>query len=89
MLASELPEGGLHVTVQIPCLVVGTVGGGCGLPTQRECLEILGCDGPGGARKFAEIAAGVALAGELSVLSSSSAKEFVGAHEKLGRKRSV
>jgi hydroxymethylglutaryl-CoA reductase (NADPH) len=89
MLASELPDGGLHVTVQIPCLVVGTVGGGCGLPTQRECLEILGCDGPGGARKLAEIAAGVALAGELSVLSSSSAKEFVGAHEKLGRKRPV
>lgn len=87
LLASQLPGGGLRVTVQIPCLVVGTVGGGCGLPTQRECLQILGCDGPGGARKLAEIAAGVALAGELSVLSSSSAKEFVGAHEKLGRKR--
>ena len=56
LLPYELPDGGLHVTVQIPCLVVGTVGGGCGLPTQRECLRILGCDGPGGARKFAEIA---------------------------------
>ena len=68
LLPFELPDGGLHVTVQIPCLVVGTVGGGSSLPTQRECLRILGCDGPGGARKFAEIAAGVALAGELSVL---------------------
>jgi hydroxymethylglutaryl-CoA reductase (NADPH) len=87
LLFFELPDGGLHVTVQIPCLVVGTVGGGCGLPTQRECLRILGCDEPGGARKFAEIAAGVALAGELSVLGSSAAREFVGAHEALGRKR--
>ena len=89
LLASELPDGGLHVTVQIPCLVIGTVGGGCTLPTQRECLQILGCDGPGKARKFAEIAAGVALAGELSVLSSSSAKEFVRAHKELGRSRPV
>jgi len=86
LLASELPDGGLHVTVQIPCLVIGTVGGGCTLPTQKECLQILGCDGPGKARKFAEIAAGVALAGELSVLSSSTAREFVGAHQRSGRK---
>lgn len=84
--ASEIPEGGLHVTVQIPCLVVGTVGGGCTLPTQKECLQILGCYGPGKAGKFAEIAAGLVLAGELSVLSSSSAREFVGAHQQLGRK---
>jgi hydroxymethylglutaryl-CoA reductase (NADPH) len=89
LLPCELPDGGLHVTIQIPCLVVGTVGGGCGLPTQKECLQILGCDGPGGARKLAEIAAGVALAGELSVLGSSAAEEFVGAHEALGRKRPV
>jgi hydroxymethylglutaryl-CoA reductase (NADPH) len=87
LLPSALPDGGLHVTIQIPCLVVGTVGGGCGLPTQKESLRILGCDGPGGARKLAEIAAGVALAGELSVLGSSAAKEFVSAHETLGRKR--
>jgi hydroxymethylglutaryl-CoA reductase (NADPH) len=87
LLASELPDGGLHVTVHVPCLIVGTVGGGCSLPTQRECLQILGCEGPRGARKFAEIAAGVALAGELSVLSSSSARDFVRAHKELGRKR--
>lgn len=85
--ASELSDGGLHVTVQIPCLVVGTVGGGCSLPTQRECLQILGCEGQGKAGKFAEVAAGVALAGELSVLSSSTANEFVRAHQRLGRKR--
>ena len=87
--ASELPGGGLHVAVQIPCLVVGTVGGGCSLPTQKECLRILGCEGEGKARKFAEIAAGVVLAGELSVLSSSTAREFVRAHKQLGRKKNV
>jgi hydroxymethylglutaryl-CoA reductase (NADPH) len=88
-LASESPGGGLHMTIQIPCLVVGTVGGGCSLPTQTECLQILGCEGAGKASKFAEIAAGVALAGELSVLSASTAREFVTAHEQLGRKNAV
>ena len=86
--ASASPDGGLHVTIQIPCLVVGTVGGGCTLPTQKECLQILGCEGPGRAGKFAEIAAGVALAGELSVLSSSTARDFVSAHKRFGRKPS-
>lgn len=86
LLPSDLPDRGLRVTIQIPCLVVGTVGGGCALPTQKECLQILGCEGAGSAHKFAEIAAGVALAGELSALSASSAKEFVRAHQRLGRK---
>ena len=86
LLPSKLPDRGLRLTIQIPCLVVGTVGGGCALPTQKECLQILGCEGTGRARKFAEIAAGVALAGELSALSASSAKEFVRAHQQLGRK---
>jgi len=84
---SVAPDGGLRVTADVPCLIVGTVGGGCGLPTQKECLRMLGCEGAGSARKFAEIAAAVALAGEISLMGAVSANEFVGAHERLGRNR--
>jgi hydroxymethylglutaryl-CoA reductase (NADPH) len=66
-------------------LIVGTVGGGTALPTQKECLEMLNCCGPGNARKFAEICCAVALAGELSIASAMSADHFTKAHEKLGR----
>ncbi|NPV60906.1 MAG: hydroxymethylglutaryl-CoA reductase [Actinobacteria bacterium] len=80
-------EGGLYFGVTLPSLIVGTVGGGTGLPTQRECLEILGCRGGGNARKFAEIAAATVLAGEISLVGAITSEEWVGAHERLGRNR--
>jgi hydroxymethylglutaryl-CoA reductase (NADPH) len=43
----------LYVCVTLPSLTVGTVGGGTHLPTQKECLKLIGCEGPGSARKFA------------------------------------
>ena len=49
---------------------MATYGGGTGLPTQRECLEVLGCYGNGKSSKFAEICAGVVLAGETSLSSA-------------------
>ncbi|MDY6835105.1 MAG: hydroxymethylglutaryl-CoA reductase [Chloroflexota bacterium] len=81
------PNRGIHVAISLPCMIVGTVGGGCGLPTQRECLRVLGCEGEGNARKFAEVAAATALAGELSVMAAVAAGEFVRAHNQLGRNR--
>jgi hydroxymethylglutaryl-CoA reductase (NADPH) len=82
------PENGLYASVTLPGLIVGTVGGGTGLPTQRECLELMDCYGPGKARKFAEICAAVALAGELSIAAALSAGHFTQAHKKFGRKKS-
>lgn len=78
-------NGDLYVSVTLPSLIVGTVGGGTALPTQNECLNLLGCAGAGKARKFAEICCAVALAGELSIASAMSADHFTSAHEKLGR----
>jgi hydroxymethylglutaryl-CoA reductase len=49
---------------------VGLYGGGTGLATQRESLEILGCYGKGGVYKLAEIIAATVLAGELSLGSA-------------------
>ena len=77
----------LDISVFIPSLVVGTVGGGTGLPTQREALEIMGCFGSNKVKKFAEIIAATVLALDLSTSSAIAANEFVKAHERLGRNK--
>lgn len=80
-------NGGLYASTTLPNLIVGTVGGGTGLPTQRECLELMNCYGKGNARKFAEIACALALAGELSIAAALSAGHFSSAHQKFGRNK--
>lgn len=80
-------DGSLYTSVTLPNLVVGTVGGGTHLPTQRECLEMMDCYGAGKARKFAEICGALVLAGELSIAAALSAGHFTQAHKKFGRKK--
>ncbi len=77
----------MYISITIPSLIVATHGGGTGLATQRECLEMLGCSGKGKVLKFAEIVAGVVLAGELSLASAISSSDWVSSHEKYGRNR--
>jgi hydroxymethylglutaryl-CoA reductase (NADPH) len=79
----------LYAAVTLPNLIVGTVGGGTGLPSQRACLEILGLAGAGRARALAEVCAGLALAGELSIIAALSAHHFAQAHSKLAREQKV
>jgi hydroxymethylglutaryl-CoA reductase (NADPH) len=81
------PNGDYYYSVTIPSLIVASYGGGTGLPTQRECLEILGCYGAGKVRKLAEIVAATVLCGELSLGSAIVAEEWVNAHDLLGRNR--
>jgi hydroxymethylglutaryl-CoA reductase (NADPH) len=78
-------DGSLYATVTLPNLIVGTVGGGTSLPSQAACLDILGLRGSGHARALAEVAAALALAGELSIIGALSANEFGRAHQKLAR----
>ncbi|MGH8264953.1 MAG: hydroxymethylglutaryl-CoA reductase [Steroidobacterales bacterium] len=73
-------SGDIYASVTLPNLIVGTVGGGTSLATARECLAMLGCVGAGSVRKFAEICAVVALAGELAVLGAMSGGSFASAH---------
>lgn len=73
-------EGDVYVFVRLPCLVIGTVGGGTGLPTQKECLRIMGCSGAGKAKKFSEIVAAALLAGEISICAALASGEFIQAH---------
>ncbi len=77
----------LYISITIPSLIVATHGGGTGLATQRECLEILGCAGKGKVKKLAEIVAGVVLAGEISLASAISSLDWVSSHEQYGRNR--
>jgi len=85
---TELTDNGdLYYSVTIPSLIVASYGGGTGLPTQRECLEMMDCYGKGKARKLAEIIGATVLCGELSLGSAVVAGEWVEAHEKYGRNR--
>jgi hydroxymethylglutaryl-CoA reductase (NADPH) len=82
----------LHLAVYLPDLMVGTVGGGTGLATQREALTLLGVaggdDGKNAAR-FAEIVGGAVLAGEVSLLSSLAAQTLSRSHEVLARGKTI
>jgi hydroxymethylglutaryl-CoA reductase (NADPH) len=83
----ENPDGALYVAVTLPNLIVGTVGGGTGLPTQKACLELLGCAGSGRANAFAEVCGALVLAGEVSIIAALAAGQFARAHQKLARAR--
>jgi hydroxymethylglutaryl-CoA reductase (NADPH) len=88
LLYAELtPEKDLYLSITIPSLIVATHGGGTGLPTQRECLEVLGCVGAGKVNHLAEIVAGAVLAGEISLAAAISSAEWVSSHEQYGRNR--
>jgi len=78
-------DGALYVSVTLPNLVMGSVGGGTKLPSQNACLEIMGMAGPGHARALAEIAAALCLAGEVSIVGAICAGEFTRAHARLAR----
>ena len=85
---AELRDNGdYYYSVTIPSLIVATYGGGTGLATQKECLELLDCYGKDKVRKFAEIVAATVLCGELSLGSAIVAEEWVEAHDLYGRSR--
>jgi|TARA_R110002167_G_scaffold28926_18_gene96799 hydroxymethylglutaryl-CoA reductase (NADPH) len=88
MLSHELLDNGdFYISVTLPSLIVATFGGGTGLPTQNECLSMLGCVGKGKANKFAEIVAATVLAGDISLACAVIAGHWVSSHDKMGRNR--
>ncbi len=85
---AEVAENGdYYFSATIPSLIVATYGGGTGLPTQRECLEMIDCFGANRVNKLAEIMAAVVLAGDLSLSAAVMSDEWVTSHEALGRNR--
>lgn len=86
--AEVIHDQDLYVSVYLPDLMVGTVGGGTGLATQQEALKLLGVAGGRdgkNSQQFAEIIAGAVLAGEISLLASLSEGTLAAAHKKLAR----
>lgn len=81
----------LHISVTMPSIEVGTVGGGTQLASQSACLNLLGVKGasketPGAnSRQLATIVAGSVLAGELSLMSAIAAGQLVKSHMKYNR----
>lgn len=81
----------LHISVSMPSIEVGTVGGGTQLASQSACLNLLGVKGAdrecagGNARLLATIVAGSVLAGELSLMSAIAAGQLVKSHMKYNR----
>ena len=81
----EKIDNGIKISVTLPGVMVGTVGGGTKLPTQKACLELLKCTGAGSALKLAEITAATVLAGEISLIAAMASDEFASAHSNYGR----
>lgn len=85
---AEITNKGLYVSVFLSDLVIGTIGGGTGLETQKEALTIMGLSGGScgeNSQKLAEIIGAAVLAGELSLIASLSVNSLARAHRKLGR----
>ncbi len=78
-------EGDLYASVTLPNIMVGTVGGGTGLPSAKACLNILGLAGTGKSTALAEVAAAIVLAGELSLIGAFCSGDFATAHRALSR----
>jgi len=80
-------DGGLNVSIRLPGLEVGTVGGGTTLPHARRWLELLGCAGSGKVYRFAQIVAAAALALEISAsaaMATAGSENFFRAHHERG-----
>ena len=80
-------EGGIQVTLRLPGLEVGTVGGGTTLPNARRWLEVLGCAGEGKVYRFAQIVAAATFALEISAsaaMATAGSENFFRAHHERG-----
>ncbi|QSL64282.1 hypothetical protein MERGE_000438 [Pneumocystis wakefieldiae] len=79
-------NGNLHITVSMPSIEVGTIGGGTILEPQGALLDLLGVRGPhptipgNNAKRLARIIAAAVLAGELSLCSALTAGHLVRSH---------
>jgi hydroxymethylglutaryl-CoA reductase (NADPH) len=82
----KLENNDIYFSCYIPSLLLGTVGGGTDLATQKQALAILGLKNKkGDAVKLAKIIGAGVLAGELSLLASLASKDLVKAHQTLGK----
>jgi len=84
---TELVGKDLHISIYLPDLPIGTIGGGTTLETQKEALNLMGIKNgkKGSSLQLAGIIGGAVLAGELSLLASLAEGSLALAHQKLTR----
>jgi hydroxymethylglutaryl-CoA reductase len=77
-------EDDLYVSLLMPSLVIGSIGGGTQLPGQNELLNLNNCAGTGGVKRFAEIIAGFCLSLDISTMAAVASNQFAASHKKYG-----
>ncbi len=86
-------NGDLYISVYLPSLLIGTVGGGTGLPSQKEALAILGiskgADQGEQSAVLACLVGAAVLAGELSLLASLASGSLAKAHAFLAQGKTI
>lgn len=81
------------ISVTMPCIEVGTIGGGTHLKAQASVLDLVGLRGTSitgvgeNSRKLACVVAAAVLAGELSLCSALATQSLVRSHMELNRKK--
>ncbi|KAA3676978.1 hydroxymethylglutaryl-CoA reductase (NADPH) [Paragonimus westermani] len=75
----------LIATVTMPCLEVGTIGGGTRLPAQRACLDLMDLNVDCPTEHLSRLITGTVLAGELSLMAALDTDDLVSAHLRLNR----
>lgn len=87
---TELEKDALRVSIYLPDLVIGVIGGGIRLPSQLEALKIIGVANlrkKNNSMALAEIIGGAVLAGEISLLGAIAEGSLASSHQKFtGRK---
>lgn len=80
-----LDDGALLASVTMPCIEVGTVGGGTRLPAQHACLDLIGLGVHRPTQQLARLVAAAVLAAELSLMAALDTDDLVSAHLRLNR----
>ncbi len=81
-VVKPLENGDLYISVYMPALMIGIIGGGTKLKIKQEALSIIGAES---AEELAEVFIAAVLAGEISLLASLAEGSLSKAHMKLGR----
>lgn len=89
ILQMEKTSKGLYLSLSLPNLVIGTIGGGTHLPVATRILELMNCKGSGKVDRFAKVISGFTLALEISTLAAIVSGQFARSHQKHGRNKPI
>lgn len=96
MASDNVDKPDLYITITMPCIEVGTIGGGTTLAPQRSMINLLGITRQHGdvvnadtelhSSQLARVIASTVMAGELSLMAAHAEGHLISSHLKLNRK---